>query len=165
MQPKATHKSHFSINSNVINSCTCLCNLRLLINLILVSYSNVPLFYFLFKHNFCVKPYVPREPRKDPSNRRLNEHGIYIRHCQESNSQPVPSQAGANTTRPQWRTSFQITITIHYHNKYSNWLSDMRVWNPGFPKLEGKISDSFQKGKTSVNRSRWKKRSFFVVNL
>ena len=32
----------------------------------------------------------------DPSNRRLNEHGIYIRHCQESNS-----QAGVNTTRPQ----------------------------------------------------------------
>ena len=31
-----------------------------------------------------------------------NEHGIYIRHCQESNSQPVPSQAGADTTRPQF---------------------------------------------------------------
>ena len=28
---------------------------------------------------------------------------IYIRHCQESNSQPVPSQAGADTTRPQSR--------------------------------------------------------------
>ena len=39
--------------------------------------------------------------RRDPSNPRLNEHGIYIRHCQESNSQPVPSQAGADTTRPQ----------------------------------------------------------------
>ena len=36
-----------------------------------------------------------------PSNLRLKEHGIYIRHCQESNSQPVPSQAGADTTRPQ----------------------------------------------------------------
>ena len=45
-----------------------------------------------FKHNFCVKPYVPREPRRDPSNRRLYEHGIYIRHCQKSNSQPVPTQ-------------------------------------------------------------------------
>ena len=22
-----------------------------------------------FKHNFCVEPYVPREPRRDPSNR------------------------------------------------------------------------------------------------
>ena len=53
-----------------------------------------------FKHNFCVKSYVPRELRRDPSYRRLNEHGIYIRHCQESNSQPVPSQAGADTTRP-----------------------------------------------------------------
>ena len=37
---------------------------------------------------------------QDPSNRRLNEHGIYIRHCQGSNSRPVPSQAGADTTRP-----------------------------------------------------------------
>ena len=25
------------------------------------------------------KPYVPREPWRDPSNRRLHEHGIYIR--------------------------------------------------------------------------------------
>ena len=53
--------------------------------------------FFFFQHNFCVKPYVPREPQRDPSNRRLCEHGIYIRHCQESNSQPVPSQAGADT--------------------------------------------------------------------
>ena len=51
-----------------------------------------------FKHNFSVKPYVPREPRRDPSNRRLNEHWIYI--CQESNSRPVPSQAGVDTTKP-----------------------------------------------------------------
>ena len=56
---------------------------------------------FFFKHNFCVKSYVPREPRRDPSNRRVNEYGIYIRHCQESNSQPDPSKAGADTTRPQ----------------------------------------------------------------
>ena len=32
------------------------------------------------------------------------KHGIYIRHCQESNSQPVPSQAGTDPTSPQWRT-------------------------------------------------------------
>ena len=44
-----------------------------------------------FYHNFGVESYVPREPRRDPSNRRLSEHGIYIRRCQESNSQPVPS--------------------------------------------------------------------------
>ena len=25
----------------------------------------------IFQHNFCIKPYVPREPRRDPSNRRL----------------------------------------------------------------------------------------------
>ena len=47
---------------------------------------------------------------ENPSNRRLNEHGIYIRHCQESNSQPVPSQAGVDTTRPQWRNSL-----LSYH--------------------------------------------------
>ena len=62
---------------------------------------------FFFQHNFCVQSYVPREPRKDPSNRRLNEHGIYIRHRQESNSQPVPSQAGADTTRPKWPRNYQ----------------------------------------------------------
>ena len=35
---------------------------------------NLILFLVFFKHNFCVKPYVPREPGRDPSNRRLNEH-------------------------------------------------------------------------------------------
>ena len=51
----------------------------------------------------CIKPYVPREPCWDPSNRRLYEHGIWynIRHCQESSSQPVPSQVRADSTRPQ----------------------------------------------------------------
>ena len=60
--------------------------------------------YMFFKHNFCVKPYVSRKPRRDPSNRRLNVHVLYLRHCQESSSQPVPSQAGDDATRPQWRT-------------------------------------------------------------
>ena len=32
---------------------------------------------FFLKHNFCIKPYVPREPWRDPSNRRLYEHGIW----------------------------------------------------------------------------------------
>ena len=45
-----------------------------------------------------------------PSNRSLNEHEIYIRNCQESNSQPVPSQAGADTTRPQWRTLSDVDL-------------------------------------------------------
>ena len=34
-------------------------------------------FFMFFQHNFCVKLYVPREPRRDPSNRRLYEHGIW----------------------------------------------------------------------------------------
>ena len=60
---------------------------------------------FFFKHNFLCQAIcrLLGEPRRDPSNRRLNEHGTYIRHCQESNSQSVPSQAGVDTTRPQWR--------------------------------------------------------------
>ena len=50
------------------------------------DYSQVFFFNTIFvsSHN-----YVPREPRRDPSNPRLNELGIYIQHCQESNSQPV----------------------------------------------------------------------------
>ena len=72
-----------------------------------------------FKHLYHIqflcreKPYVPREPQRDPSNRRLNEHGIYIRHCQESNSQPVLSQAGADTTRPQ----FVDTVSVLHPTK------------------------------------------------
>ena len=42
----------------------------------------------------------------DSSNLRLYEHGICIRHCQGSNPQPVPSQAHADPTRPQFRLDF-----------------------------------------------------------
>ena len=55
-----------------------------------------------FVTQFCVKPYVPRESRRDPSNRRLNEHEKYIRHRQESNLRPAPPQAGADPIRSQW---------------------------------------------------------------
>ena len=65
-------------------------------------YSLCPESCFFSTQYFC-QAICTQEPRRDPSNRRLNEHGIYIRHCQESNSQLVPSQAGADTTRPQWR--------------------------------------------------------------
>ena len=59
-------------------------------------------FLNLFSTQFlCQAICVPREPQKDPTNCRLNEHGIYIRHCQELNSQPVPSQVGADPTRPR----------------------------------------------------------------
>ena len=40
--------------------------------------------------------------------------GVYIRHCQKSNSQPVPSQAGADTTRPP-------SINIDKQNNLMNW--------------------------------------------
>ena len=41
---------------------------------------NVKTVIYFFKHNFCVKPYVglPREPRRNPSNRRLNDMGYSI---------------------------------------------------------------------------------------
>ena len=53
--------------------------------------------HIFFKHNFCYQAVW-----RDQSNRRLYEHGICIRHCQDSNSQPVPSLVRAYSTRPQW---------------------------------------------------------------
>ena len=74
------------------------------------SYQTICINIYIYFNTIFVSihAYVPictQEPRRNLSNRRLNEHehGIYIRHCQESNSQPVPSQAGADPTRPQWR--------------------------------------------------------------
>ena len=67
---------------------------------------------FLILHNFCIKPYVSREPRRNPSNRRLNEHGICIRHYKESYSQPVLSQVCTDSTRSQWRTVHACEIVI-----------------------------------------------------
>ena len=55
---------------------------------------------FLCKAIICTQ----RTPKRLEGNRRLYEHVIYIRHCQESNPQPVPSQVRADPTRPQWRT-------------------------------------------------------------
>ena len=55
----------------------------------------------IFLTKFLCQAICTQRTPKRPKN-RLNEHGIYIRHCQESNSQPVPSQAGADPTRPQW---------------------------------------------------------------
>ena len=52
-------------------------------------------------HSICIfvsSHMYPENPEGLPSNRRLDENGIYIRHCQESNSQPIPSQVGANPT-------------------------------------------------------------------
>ena len=54
-------------------------------------------------------PYVPREPWRDPSNRRLYmKHGIwYISDTHWNRThifKPVSSQVSADSTRPQWRT-------------------------------------------------------------
>ena len=43
----------------------------------------------------------PENPKGTQVIISFNEHGKYIRHCRESNSQPVPSQVGADPTRPQ----------------------------------------------------------------
>ena len=70
-----------------------------------------PIFYFfVFQHNFCIKPYVLREPKGDPSNcigsmNMGSRDMIFIQLChQDSNSQPVWSQVCIDSTRPQWRT-------------------------------------------------------------
>ena len=79
-------------------------SLLLGISLHIGTHKNNVLFFFIlffFLNTIFVSSHMYPENPKDPSNRRLNEHGIYIRHCQESNSQPVPSQAGVDTTRPQ----------------------------------------------------------------
>ena len=81
-------------------------------------------YVIFFQHNFCVKPYVPREPERDPSNHRLNEHGIYIRHCQESNSIPAPSQAEADPTRSQWRISLFDLLSLFW--------SSLSIWSSQF---------------------------------
>ena len=60
--------------------------------------------------------------------RRVNEHGIYIRHCQESNSQPDPSQAGGDTTRPEWRVGewfcerYIVTVSDSWNNAVQSFL-------------------------------------------
>ena len=63
----------------------------------------------------------------------LNEYGINIQHCQESNSQPVPSQVGADPNRPQWWTALPCplprTTTVHIVKDlvYSSWTSNKSI--------------------------------------
>ena len=66
-------------------------------------------FIFFFKHNFCVKPCVPREPRRDPSNRRLNEHGIYIRTARNRTHNLFRPKRGDDLTRPQRYLMLEIS--------------------------------------------------------
>ena len=54
----------------------------------------------------------------------------FIWHCQESNSQPVPSQVCANFTRPQWRTFLYLAPVVTFQSwlfwssgKFSDWLA------------------------------------------
>ena len=60
---------------------------------------------FFLNTIFVSSHMYPLEPWRDSSNRRHYEHGICIRHCQDSNSQPVLSQVRPNSTRPQWWTA------------------------------------------------------------
>ena len=65
---------------------------------------------------------TPKGPKS--SDFGVNEHGIYIRHCQESNSQPVPSQAGADPTRPQCLQFWSIVIvsvTVNLERAWHGW--------------------------------------------
>ena len=51
------------------------------------------LLLYFFKHNFCVKPENPEGTQVIVGSMNMGYIILYIRHCQESNSQPVPSQA------------------------------------------------------------------------
>ena len=62
-------------------------------------------FFVFFNTIFVSSHMYPENPEGTQVIVGSMKHGIYIRHCQESNSQPVPSQAGVDTTRPQWRIS------------------------------------------------------------
>ena len=62
---------------------------------------------------FCNKPYVPKEPRRDPSNPRFYEHGICIRHNQVWNSQHLPSQERAESVRPEWIELLPFKFDLH----------------------------------------------------
>ena len=53
---------------------------------------------FLYQAAICTYP-------ENPSNRRLYEHEICIRHCRGLNSQPVRSRVCADLNRAQGRTS------------------------------------------------------------
>ena len=66
----------------------------------------------------CQAICTQRTPKGPKYNRRLNEHGIYIyiRHCQESNSQSVPSQAGADPTRPVSNSCEMLWFSISHGN-------------------------------------------------
>ena len=47
----------------------------------------------------------------------MNMGYVYIRHRRESNSQPVPFQAGVDTTRPQWQiVEFWFLEIFGVHN-------------------------------------------------
>ena len=82
----------------------------------------------VFNTIFVSSHYVPGEPQRDLSNRWLYEHRICIHQCQDSNSQPVPSQMRADSTRPQWlpveilRPGF-IVVTHHVNSS-----AEGRLW-------------------------------------
>ena len=77
----------------------------------ILLFSKMVEWILFFLNNFCVRPYVPREPRRNPSNCRFYEHGIwYISNTARNQTwQPVPSQVSADPTRPQWRTIFGLS--------------------------------------------------------
>ena len=98
-----------------------------MVELIIIVYNLIEqnIIFRFFNTIVCIKPYVPREPRIDTSKRRLIEHEIYIRHCQESNSQPVPSQAGADPPRPQRRICCYIICSYpRILSRVIKWLFD-----------------------------------------
>ena len=65
-----------------------------------------PLIYFFFNTIFVSSHMHPENPEgTQVIVCSMNMGYRYIRRCQELNSQPVPSQAGADPTRPEWQTN------------------------------------------------------------
>ena len=64
-------------------------------------------------HNFCIKPYVPRKPRRDPSNHRLYEHGKWYNIITDTiqNSPTRPGFELAICSVPSASRFLQATMT------------------------------------------------------
>ena len=88
--------------------------------------------FFVF---FCIKPYVPRVPRRDPSKCRLYEHGIwYLSDTARNRTRNLFPQMCADSTRPQWwmfqsnmsTQSGPIHLSLHGP---SEWFNNSTVMN------------------------------------
>ena len=67
---------------------------------------------FAFLHNFCIKPYVPREPRRDSSNRWLYENGIWLYNISDTTRIRTHNQFHSKCTSNLLGQSESVTDTF-----------------------------------------------------